>query len=834
MARSTIDYGIDLGTTNSSIAVLQSTEVRIFENNEGQRCTPSAVWIDAKNRLYVGRRAKNQLEIDPDNAHSEFKLQMGGQSACLFKHSGRTLTPEELSAEVLKSLRADVRQRTGEDIEAAVITVPASFELPQCEATRNAARLAGLRQSPLLQEPVAAALAHGFQEEIEKTFWLVYDIGGGTFDAAVVHLEDGAIQVVNHGGDNHLGGKLLDWEIVNQLLVPVLTANHPLPGFERGAAQWRGAFAKLKHHAEEAKIQLSRDEEAPVSIDALCKDAEGAWIQFEHEITRGDVQRLMEPFIERTANICKRVLADARLGPEDISKVLLVGGPTLSPLLRESLADLLEIPLDFSIDPLTVVSRGAAIFAGSQHLSAAKPAAFEPGTVSLELDYKPIDADPEPLIAGKAVPPDGESMAGWTVEMVETESQWRSGAVPLNGNGTFLTTLRAERGRTNLYKIELRDEEGRTLPVQPGELHYTMGASISSQPLIHSLGVALANNEVRVFLEKGQDLPARRREVFQTTCEIQKGQSGAFLRVPVIEGEDRKRADRNRLIGDLVVSGGGVRRTVPEGSEIEITLVVDESRQVHTLAYIPILDEEYEEVLKLEKPILTAGQMREDFEAESERLASLRDKLRGIHHPAAGGLLGRIEREQIMHDIESALAAADGDPDAADKCQSRLIDLKRLLDDAERMLEWPGLVHDVMERVAETRELLNDGKREDLMAVFSVLERETEAVLETRDADAARAQIGKIEDLQAQILASQPSFWLDYYYHLMERRGEMTDPDTAGEFFEQGRDAIARKDYQTLELVVRRLNRLMPDPSDPSPAPAASAALHSTIMPFTS
>src|ERR1019366_1248948 len=159
---------------------------------------------------------------------------MGTDHVYHFKGSGQTRTPEDLSAEVLRSLRADVQQRTGELVEASVVTVPAAFELHQCDATRKAAQLAGLKDSPLLQEPVAAALAHGFQVDGEKAYWLVYDFGGGTFDAAIIKAEDGTIHVVNHGGDNFLGGSDIDWLIVEQLLAPKLVQEHGLEDFTRG------------------------------------------------------------------------------------------------------------------------------------------------------------------------------------------------------------------------------------------------------------------------------------------------------------------------------------------------------------------------------------------------------------------------------------------------------------------------------------------------------------------------------------------------------------------------------------------------------------------------
>src|SRR5436190_12758150 len=270
MSRATIDLGIDLGTTNSCIGLLKGNEVEILRNNDGQECTPSAVWIDRKDRLHVGQRAKEQYEADEENACIEFKLQMGKATERTFQRSGRKLKPEELSAEVLKSLLGDARNRLNEEVEAAVITVPADFDLPQCDATRRAAQLAGLTNSPLLQEPVAAALAYGFQSESDQVFWMVYDLGGGTFDAAVMQMREGIFRVVNHGGDRHLGGKLIDWAIVEQLLVPAVLRGRKLTGFRRGNPRGQAAFAKLKLAAEQAKIRVSREQAVEINIDPLC------------------------------------------------------------------------------------------------------------------------------------------------------------------------------------------------------------------------------------------------------------------------------------------------------------------------------------------------------------------------------------------------------------------------------------------------------------------------------------------------------------------------------------------------------------------------------------
>ncbi|MDP2955079.1 MAG: Hsp70 family protein [Longimicrobiales bacterium] len=817
MSRSTIDFGIDLGTTNSTIAVLAGTEVQVFRNNEGFETTPSAVWLDKGGRLFVGRRAKERLVDDGENAVSEFKLQMGTSTEYHFARDGRTLRPEQLSAEVLKSLKADVAQRTGEDVQAAVITVPAAFELPQCKTTEKAAELAGFKVSPLLQEPVAAALVHGFQSESDKVFWLVYDLGGGTFDAAVIQVRDGAIRVVNHGGDNHLGGKLIDWEIVDRLLVSAVAQGNALSDFRRGNPKWRGAFAKLKQAAEEAKIRLSRDPSAEILIDFLCSDDRSQPVRLEMELSRSDVEGLIEPYIVRSLNICKKVLSEKRLGAGDIERVLLVGGPTLTPYLRERLADPaqgLGIKLDHSQDPLTVVARGAAIFAGTQRLEVevASAAAAAPGACVITLDYKPVGADTEPLVGGKVTPPGSGSVSGYTVEFVNEAARppWRSGKVGLSPEGTFVTALWAEKGKPNVFRIELCDSAGSPRPCSPSSLTYTVGLAITDPPLIHSMGIALADGTMDVFFAKGTPLPARSRKVRRTTVEVRKGQSGSLIVIPVVEGENKNRVDRNQLIGTLEIQADRLRRDLPAGSEVEVTIEVDASRLVRTLAYVPLLDEEFEGLNKLEMAGADPAALQQDLERERKRLVRLRERVDTTGDPAARESLRRIDQERMEHDVESALAASRDDRDAADKCAKRLLDLKQADDDVEDALEWPLLVSEANETIGLLRKVVAEHGNSATKQQAATLERELREATEARDMDRVRRKISEMDGLRIRILKEQPGFWVALLQWQEERKESMRDRPQAEALIAQAYRAINSNDVPALQAAVQQLMALLP------------------------
>lgn len=819
MSRLTVDFGIDLGTTNSAIGLLKGTEVEIIKNHEGFEYTPSAVFLDKSNSMIVGRRAKERLDIDPNNAFAEFKLQMGTNAEYVFARNGRRMKAEDLSAEVLKSLKANVRQRLNEEAGAAVITVPAAFELPQCDATVKAAQLAGITFSPLVQEPVAAAFAYGFQSSGSKAFWLVYDFGGGTFDAAIVQTHDGIIEVVNNGGDNHLGGKLIDWAIVEELLIPAVANQFNVADFKRGNPKWQKALAKLKLAAEQGKIGVSRDESAEIMIDSLCQDEDGQNITFEFDLKRADVERIAQPFILRSVNICRKVLAEQNLKVDNIEKVLLVGGPTLTPYFRNYLSDKQEglgIPLDYSLDPLTVVARGAAILAAAQRNETSQPTPTA-GKYAVNLDYKPVDNDTTPPIGGIVVANEAQSFSDFTIEFVNTtaKTQWRSGVVPINDNGSFHTSLWAEEKQQSQFQIELLDGTGRRCEISPDSFTYTHGMAMDSPTLSHSVGLALANNEVRVFLEKGTQLPSRKRFVQKLIRRVRKatdeGVPADKIRIPVIEGEHKK-ADRNKLIGYLEISATKIKRDLPAGTEIEVTIDIDQSRIVRTEAYLPMLNEEYEVKLQMGQEVPDPLVLKEELEVEKKRLEEAREKAQLTTDDAALPIMDRIDDEQILKEVESTLAAASVDQDAAIKCQNRLLDLKATVDQLEDALEIPVLLAEAEQMIKWTEKVVEKWAQPADQRKFSMLRRELRATMEARVLNPGdlNRKIDNMDELRMRILRAQDEWWIDYLAHLEERREGMTNLPLAEELFTQARRSIQNNDIEGVKSACQQLAQLLP------------------------
>jgi molecular chaperone DnaK len=811
MSRTTIDFGIDLGTTNSAIAVLRDVGTEVVKNNDNDETTPSAVWADKRGRLHVGRTARERSETDPENTCVEFKQRMGKIDP-VKTLAGTPMTPEMLSAEVLKSLRANVTRRLGEDVRAAVITVPAAFDLSACDATRRAAELAGLVASPLLPEPTAAAHSYGFQATEENAMWLVYDLGGGTFDAAVIRLREGEFSVVRHAGDNFLGGKTIDWKIVDELLIPAAVARtSALDGLSRGDGRWNGSVAKLKLKAEIAKIELSLLDS--VWIETELEDQRGRRHDFEYELRRADVERIAEPIAKRSINLCRDALNELGIGPADIEKVIMVGGQTAMPYLRERLADPvhgLGVPLEFDQDPMTVVARGAAIFAGGQPLEVdPSTVVIAPDAYTVRLEYPRVSPDVDPIVMGQV---SGEGpLADLSVELVDQDSDpaWRSGRIRLTDRGNFSTSLWATRGKRHTYAIELVDATGRLLPVSPDRLTYTVGGVEEGPALGTTIAVGLDGNRMKPLIPQGAPLPARRVVVLRTTVTVQPGDPGGMLPVPVLEGV-HARGDRNRRIGRIEVRAGEVARTVPAGSEVRLTIAIDTSRIIKASLEVPLLDQVFEHTINLNtESAPTFDELVEMSDLEMSRLGMVRERQRGLGSPLAEIHLARIDDEGLVPDVKALVAASRASQDEALAAHKRIIDLRVAVDAVEDELRWPELVEEAESIMAEARDFVNAHGSPTDRDNLPMYERRIADAVDSHDADLLRQRIGELQEHVVRMLDRGPTLQTMVFGELVHLRSQMRSPAQADRLIAEGNKAIDRGELERLRTINMQLQGLL-------------------------
>ena len=369
--------GIDLGTTNSAMAVMEGSEPEILVNAEGDRTTPSVEGFRKDGERVVGKAAKNQAVTNPENTVSSvkrfigrsydetpeerktvsYKLQKGKDGRAVVDIDGKDYTPEEISAMVLQKLKNDAEKQLGSPVTQAVITVPAYFNDAQRQATKDAGKIAGLEVLRIINEPTAAALAYGLDKTNKDEKILVFDLGGGTFDVSILELGDGVFEVASTAGDNHLGGDDWDQRIIDWMADKFQAEN----GID--LRQDKMALQRLKEAAEKAKMELSSTTQANINLPFITADASGPK-HLDYTLTRAEFERITKDLLDRVKKPVEQALKDAGLKTGDIDEVILVGGSTRMPAVQDLVKKLTGKDPNMSVNPDEVVAMGAAVQGG--------------------------------------------------------------------------------------------------------------------------------------------------------------------------------------------------------------------------------------------------------------------------------------------------------------------------------------------------------------------------------------------------------------------------------------------------------------------------------------
>lgn len=369
--------GIDLGTTNSAMAVMEGSEPEILVNAEGDRTTPSVVGFGKDGERTVGKAAKNKAVTNPENTIASVKrfigrsyaetaeeqktvaytVKNGNGGRAVVDIEGKDYMPEEISAMVLQKLKADAEKRVGEPINQAVITVPAYFNDAQRQATKDAGKIAGLEVLRIINEPTAAALAYGLDRTNKDEKILVFDLGGGTFDVSVLELGDGVFEVCSTAGDNHLGGDDWDQRVIDWLADKFQADN----GID--LRQDKMALQRLKDAAEKAKMELSSTSQTNINLPFISAGAAGP-LHLDYTLTRAEFERITKDLLDRCKAPVQQALSDAGLSTGDVNEVILVGGSTRMPAVQELVKNMTGKQPNMSVNPDEVVAMGAAVQGG--------------------------------------------------------------------------------------------------------------------------------------------------------------------------------------------------------------------------------------------------------------------------------------------------------------------------------------------------------------------------------------------------------------------------------------------------------------------------------------
>lgn len=599
MARNKIDYGIDLGTTNSAICRMEKGEPVVIKTDVLKDTMPSCISVNKKGSIKAGDSAYNTMKQDKrratkswhkgaSNTYVEFKRTMATDTQYPCSNLHKSFSSEELSAEVLKALKSFV---TDEKFSSVVITVPAKFTVNQKTATMEAAKMAGFKHCELLQEPIAASMAYGVSSEEKDGLWMVFDFGGGTFDAALLKVEDGIMQVFDTEGDNYLGGKNLDYAIVDNIIIPYLQENYAIDGYLQDEEKKEVLRDAMKTYAEDAKNQLSfKDHEDIISnLGDLGEDEDGEEIELDLTLSQAQVFDVMRPYFQKAVDICKNLIQRNNLNGSQITKLILVGGPTHSPLIRQMLKEQVTPNVDTSIDPMTAVATGAALYASTMDAEVSDKE-IKVGTVKLDISYESTTVEMAEYVPVCLA--EGSILNRVFVEFVRGDKAWASGKVEINSKGDVVE-LNLLEGKANSFNISCYDDKGNILPCFPNEITIIQGSVVGAAPLPYNIAIARwdRNKKRSVIrmakgLEKNKPLPATGViNDLKTTRQLRPGLSSDVLTVPIHQVDDFEEAEGKSAslyehVADVVITGEDVDTLMSADSLVDVTLKVDSSEQM--------------------------------------------------------------------------------------------------------------------------------------------------------------------------------------------------------------------------------------------------------------
>ena len=592
--------GIDLGTSNSAIAGIVDGRARVFHPADGGEVLPSIIYFDKRGHRLYGRRAHDHALVTPENVAAGFKRLMGSSTPIEIKGVELSLSPEECSAEVIRQLIGQAATETGGDrIVGAVITIPASFNQMQSEATLRAAKMAGLERVDLLQEPIAAALA-AMEGAKRSGRFLIYDLGGGTFDVALAQAINGEVKIIAHQGINMLGGRDFDRMIVNEIVRPWLTTTFDLPENFQREPNYRRLIRIAQLAAEKAKIDLSSKEETSILAsdeELRMMDQNDMEMYLDVPFSRTQLEGLIRDPVMQTIDLIRNILSENNTSHEDIDRIVFIGGPSRTPLVRQMVSNELGIAADLKTDPMTAVAVGAAYYCegrqwNAENVSSPKPKEVtvtvpsSPPPPSRSLELPPLPQEPTLTFAYTARTPNDKTVVTLQVknegdtapvdrQIKLVGEKWDSGLLPLVDGLTISVPL-AEVGEQR-FSAHVLDDKGGIISQHDQTLTITrLVAATGSIPAAQTIAVKVLasafaqENVLMPLVKKGDILPAHGQVKFTSARALKAGgvlnsQQSGNVSFELFQVEYPERVELNLCVGVFRVSS----QDLPEGFELQ-------------------------------------------------------------------------------------------------------------------------------------------------------------------------------------------------------------------------------------------------------------------------
>lgn len=800
--------GIDLGTTNSAICSFDGTTVRIWKSPEQNDVTPSAIYVDRRGNRFYGARAYNQAATNPANSATLFKRFMGTSSKINLEAANLSLTPEECSAEILKVLFGYLPEEIRNDPETAtVITVPAAFNQMKKDATLQAAKLAGIGKVALMQEPVAAIMSVMRVSKQEGIF-VIYDLGGGTFDVSIAESINGKVNLLAHGGIEMCGGRDIDRMIFNQIVIPWLRENFVLPDDLLVNKKYKKFCRIAQHNVESAKIALSSAASVAISMSedqSLTTDEDGNDLYLDIEITRDQVDRIIENLVNDTVSATREILGKAGLTASDVEKIVFVGGPTNYKPLRDKVAFELALAANTDVNPMTAVAEGASIFAESIDWTSDahnRKAANETIGTNIDLTFKytartPADRAKVMCILGK-------NLAGYSISVTSLDSGWNSGNALLRNN--LMLDLPLYQSGANIFRVDVFDQQGKRVPLGVSQIVITKTlATIGAIPASHSIGVEVVDKlggvPVLDFLvNEGDGLPQKGIRTFKAGQTLRAGTNDS-INIKLWEGTILSPITDNRFIGVLKIKGTDIDSgVIPTGADIDCEFEMTDSGTIRLEVSIPCIGATFSN---------HNFYSRQEGQIDLDDVDSIAEEGRAVLN-RIDDMADRVNDPQLEQAKQKASQAANldsqanNDPETVQKANNELLEAKKIINRTRqdnlkiiRQMELDNCIEifdDAIRRYATASEA----------NAFDNMVRTAQRAIDRNDPNFDNI-LDSIRSQNTGILLRQDWFIIDCYKHAVSSPSNYLDVTRFNELRRIGNQALERDDINQVREVLFEL-----------------------------
>ena len=810
-----VNFGIDLGTTNSLIAKFNKGTVEVFKNPIGFKETLPSVVGFRKDRILVGDQARAYADRDPKNVVSRFKRKMGTTESFKIKALGQSKTPIDLSAFVLKELKTFIH--TGEVPEAVVITIPASFDMVQSNATKKAGHQAGFKQVVLLQEPIAASLAYANKEkdvDLKNSQWIVYDLGGGTFDVALVRIVEGELKVVDNEGDNYLGGADFDALLVEKVITPQLEKkgrfNDLLAQMKSESGRYNRLWYSLLHLAEQARIELSAKTSS--DIEFTVDDDEGNTIDAVLTVTRSELEALIKDTMDSTAEMLKRILTRNSLRPQDLKFVLMVGGVTYTPFVRKRIEELLGIPVNTGIDPTNAIAIGAAYFAATKEVTLSEKAREKPampGALKVKLSYNRASQETEEMFAARV---EGD-ISGLFYRIRREDGGYDSGLKKLTSR--IHEDLPLQEDAYNLFTLKIYDSQNNPVPTEVDSIQIAQGKySVAGQMLPEDLSLVLDDLDRRdtrllQIFSRTTVLPAKKKVMREASKTLVHG-SDDEIRIVVVEGPSDNHFSANKFVGHLVIPAKPLKRDILRGTDIDLEFEISESRDLAVKAYVTSIGQEYKDVFTPKQRDVPVQLLTEEIQRLESRLEQEKEEAVASENYEVAEKLERLRAPIEEMRGEAMLLVPDSLTDDKFKLETRKRKAAQELYQITSGKVIERLRKDYHEARDEVTRIVNESGNDQERRQFNELVAQEHTFLNSTNPQKLEAAIDQLHRISFQILRRTPDFLAGWFQHLASRREVFNDQLQSKNLIEAGKLHIATEDYDKLLEVNSRLTDLLP------------------------